>query len=354
MIAVCNVKHPAFAEQMLETGAVDFVGIARGHLADPEWGKKAKAGKDILIRKCLGCMECFRILNDGLPLGCTLNPVLGREFEYGDEKLVKNGACRTVAVVGGGPAGMEAALTLAKRGFNTVLFEAEDKLGGTANLAAIPPNKGMITEFVETMQAQLEEAGVDIRLGVKADLAAIKATGAEAVFMAAGGRPVMPAIPGIEAAVTAEEILKSETPPADQNIVIIGGGVTGLETAEYLSEKNKVAVVEMLDKVGGNLYPSVVMHLAQEIMKNGGSIKKGMKLTAVEDGSVTLADTKTGEETSLPADLVILAMGVRSDRPDYEALREAYDDKLILVGDSCKPGQIYDALHSGHDNAFVY
>ena len=78
VIAVCNVKHPAFAEQMLADGAVDFVGIARGHLADPEWGKKAKAGKDVLIRKCLGCMECFRILNDGLPLGCTLNPVLGR------------------------------------------------------------------------------------------------------------------------------------------------------------------------------------------------------------------------------------------------------------------------------------
>ena len=86
VIAVCNVKHPAFAEQMLADGAVDFVGIARGHLADPEWGKKAKAGKDILIRKCLGCMECFRILNDGLPLGCTLNPVLGREFEYGEER----------------------------------------------------------------------------------------------------------------------------------------------------------------------------------------------------------------------------------------------------------------------------
>ena len=322
VIAVCNVKHPAFAEKMLEDGAVDFVGIARGHLADPDWGKKAKAGKDILIRKCLGCMECFRILNDGLPLGCTLNPVLGREFEYGDEKLVKNGAGRTVAVVGGGPAGMEAALTLAKRGFNTILLEEQDKLGGTANLAAIPPNKGMIT--------------------------------AEAVFMAAGGRPVLPAIPGIEGAVTAEEILGRETPPAGQNIVIIGGGVTGLETAEYLAGKNKIAVVEMLDKVGGNLYPSVVMHLAQEIIKSGGTILKGKKLTAVGSGAVTIADAKTGEESSLPADLVILAMGVRSNRPDFEALREAYGDKLILVGDSCRPGQIYDALHSGHDKAFVY
>ena len=354
VIAVCNVKHPAFAEQMLQEGDVDFVGIARGHLADPEWGKKARAGSDILIRKCLGCMECFRILNDGLPLGCTLNPVLGREFEYGDEMLKVNGKGRTVAVVGGGPAGMEAALTLAKRGFNTILFEADHKLGGTANLAAIPPNKGMITEFVETMQAQLKDAGVDVRLGTKADLAAVQETGAEAVFLAAGGRPVLPEIPGIGKAVTAEEVLKMDAPPEGKKIVIIGGGVTGLETAEYLAEKNTVTVVEMLDKIGGSLYPSVVMHLAQEIMKNGGSIAKGKRLTAIEEGAVCVADVGTGEETRIPADTVILAMGVRSSRPDYEAFRAAFGEKLILVGDSSRPGQIYDALHSGHDKAFVY
>ena len=354
VIAVCNVKHPSFAEHMLQEGDVDFVGIARGHLADPDWGKKARAGSDILIRKCLGCMECFRILNDGLPLGCTVNPVLGREFEYGDEKLVMNGAGRTAAVVGGGPAGMEAALTLAKRGFNTILFEAADKLGGTANLAAIPPNKGMIAEFVETMEAQLKEAGVDVRLGVKADLAAVQETGAEAVFMAAGGRPVLPAIEGIEKAVTAEEVLKGNVALNGKNVVIIGGGVTGLETAECLAEKNKVTVVEMLDKIGGNLYPSVVMHLAQEIMKNGGTIAKGKKLTAIGDDEVVLADAATGKETRIPADAVVLAMGVRSYRPDYEAFRAAYGDKLIMVGDSSRPGQIYDALHSGHDRAFVY
>ena len=249
---------------------------------------------------------------------------------------------------------MEAALTLAKRGFNTILFEEKDRLGGTANLAAIPPNKEMITEFVQTMEAQLREAGVEVRLGVKADLAAVRAAGAEAVFIAAGGKPILPAIPGIENAVTAEAVLKEDVSLTGRNVVVIGGGVTGLETAEYLAEKNTVTVVEMLDKIGGNLYPSVVMHLAQEIMKNGGTIAKGKRLTAVEGSSVCVADVKTGEEARIPADCVVLAMGVRSDRPDYEAFRKAYGDDLILVGDSCKPGQIYDALHSGHDKAFVY
>ena len=354
VIAVCNIKHPSFAEQMLADGDVDFVGIARGQLADPEWGIKAKAGKDVFIRKCIGCMECFRILNDGLPLGCTLNPVLGREFEYGDEKLIRDGEGRTAAVIGGGPAGMEAAMTLSKRGFRAILFESSDKLGGTVNLAAIPPNKGMLNEFIETMEAQLKDAGVEVRLSTPATLQAVKDTGAEAVFMAAGGTPVLPDIPGIERAVTAEEVLRNGAPVTGPNIVIIGGGVTGLETAEYLAPGNKVTVVEMLDKVGGNLYPSVVMHLAQEIMKSGGAIAKGKKLTAVSDKEVTVKDVSSGETASIPADTVILAMGVRSDRPQDEEFRREYGDKYILIGDSLKPGQIYDALHSGHDRAFVY
>ena len=354
VIAVSNIKHPAIAEKTLEQGLYDFVGIARGHLADPDWGKKAREGKDVLIRKCIGCMECFRILNDGLPLGCTLNPVLGREFEYGDEKLVKNGAGRTVAVVGGGPAGMEAALTLAKRGFSTILFEAADKLGGTANLAAIPPHKEMLAEFVETMEAQLREAGVDVRLGVKADLEAVQAAGAEAVFIAAGGKPVLPSIPGIDRAVTAEEVLRGDAVVTGEKIVIVGGGVTGLETAEYFANDHKVTVVEMQDKIGGNLYPSIVMNLTQEILKNEGRILKGSKLTSVDTDSVWIEDVRTGSTERIPADAVILAMGVRSERPDYEEFRKAFGDDLILVGDSMKPGQIYDALHSGHDKAFVY
>ncbi len=354
VIAVCNIKHPAVAEQLLEEGFADFVGIARGNLADAEWANKAREGRDAEIRKCLGCMECFRILNDGLPLGCTLNPVLGREFEWGDDKLVKNGAGRTVAVVGGGPAGFEAALTLRKRGFEVVLFEQKDRIGGTVELAAVPPCKTMLHEFIETMEAQLAKAGVRVRLGEAASVEAVKAAGAEAVFLAAGGRPVVPDLPGIDAAVTAEDVLAGRAQVKGENVVVIGGGVTGLETAETLAPDHKVTVVEMLSKVGGSLYPSIVMHLVQEIMKNGGQIAKEKQLSAVEEGCVTVRDVKTGEETKIPADTVILAMGVRSNRPDAEAFREAFGEKLIFVGDTARPGQIYDALHSAHDRAFVY
>lgn len=353
VIAVCNVKHPAVAEQLLEEGVTDFVGIARGNLADPEWGSKAKKGEERLIRKCLGCMECFRILNDGLPLGCTLNPVMGREFEWGDEKLKKNGQGRTVAVVGGGPAGFEAALTLRKRGFRVVLFEAKERIGGTVELAAVPPCKTMLAEFIDTMEAQLEAVGVEVRLNTPATVEAVKEIGAEAVFMAAGGRPIVPKIPGIEKAVTAEDVLAGKA-EVKGDAVIIGGGVTGLETAETIGKEHKVTVVEMLSKIGGSLYPSVTMHLAQEIMKNGGAIVKSKMVVGVTEAGVTVRDALTLEESAIPADTVILAMGVRSNRPDYEAFQAAYGDRLILVGDSLRPGQIFDALHAGHDRAFVY
>ena len=354
VIAVDAIKHPSVAEQMLEEGNCDFVGIARGFLADADWGLKAKCGNEKVLRKCLGCMECFRILNDGLPLGCTVNPVLGREFEWGDEKLVKNGEGKTVAVVGGGPAGMEAALTLAKRGFKVVLFEKSGKLGGTANLAAIPPNKGLLNELVDTMAAQIEEAGVEVHLNTPGTLEVINAAGAEAVVLATGGKPVCPNLPGIERAVTAEDVLAGKAEVKGENVVVVGGGVTGLETAETLAKDHKVTVVEMLDKVGGNLYPSIVLHLAQEIMKAGGTIAKGKALVEVLEDKVCVKDTKTEELAALPADTVVLAMGVRPERPEFAELSKVFGDNLILVGDADRTGQIYDALHTAHDRAFVY
>jgi pyruvate/2-oxoglutarate dehydrogenase complex dihydrolipoamide dehydrogenase (E3) component len=196
--------------------------------------------------------------------------------------------------------------------------------------------------------------GVEVKLNTPGTVEEIKNSGAEAVFMACGGKAIRPLLEGIEKAVTAEDVLAGKAEVKGENVVVVGGGVTGLETAETLAKNYKVTVVEMLDKVGGNLYPSITMHLAQEIMKAGGAIAKGKALMSVNEGSVTVKDTHTSEEAEIPADTVVLAMGVASVRPEIEEFRKEFGDRLILVGDSDRPGQIYDALHSGHDRAFVY
>ena len=352
VIAVNNLKHPAVAEALLEEGVCDFIGIARGHLADPEWGNKAKAGRDERIRKCIGCMECFRILNLCRPLECTLNPILGRELHFGDDSLKKTGQGEPVAVIGGGPAGMQAAIVLAKRGFKPVLFEKADRLGGAMNLADVPPHKELLGEFIETMKLELEDLGIEVRLNTPGSAALCQEFGAKAAFLATGGNPIIPDLPGMDHAVTSTDILTGAVKPEGKKIAVIGGGVTGLETAEFLSANNQVTVVEMQDEVGTLLYASAQKLLLKRLTDNGVVIRTGTALTEVGEGTASFKD-KAGNVSSEAFDLVVLAMGVRSDKSLRDELEEA-GLTVTLIGDSEKPGQIREALHAAYDKAFFF
>src|SRR5699024_1629870 len=154
VIGVNALRHTEEAEKLLEEGVCDFVGMSRMHIADPCLVAKAKAGREDLIRKCLKCMNCNKSVVAGRNLHCAINPVAGRETRFGDDKLIVNGAGRPVAIIGGGPAGMEAALLMKKRGFAPVIFEKSGSLGGSAILASKAPCKQMAQEFVDT-QAEI-------------------------------------------------------------------------------------------------------------------------------------------------------------------------------------------------------
>lgn len=353
VIAVNTIKHPAFAEALLEEGVSDFVGVARGQLADAEWANKAKCGEDVLIRKCIGCMNCFLVANQGRPVECTVNPILGRELTHGDDRLVKDGNGRTVAVVGGGPGGMQAALVLAKRGFKTVLFEKSGRLGGTIKFGSVPPHKELLAELIDTQEAELKKWGVDVRLNTQGTVEECRKAGACGVFLAQGGNPIVPKIPGVEKAVLAEQVLSGEVKLSGKNIAVIGGGVTGLETAEYLSPDNQVTVVEMMNAVGTTLYPSVLHYLMERLNKNKVEILTGHAIKAVGDGEITLTVTASAVEVSRRADVVVLALGVRPNRALYEEMEAAFD-RVVLVGDTEKPGTIVSAMHSANDKAFVF
>lgn len=353
VIAVNTVKHPAFAESLLEEGVSDFVGIGRGFLADPEWGKKAKEGKDDSIRKCIGCMECFRIANMGRPIECTVNPILGRELHFGDGQLKKNGAGRAVAIAGGGPAGMQAAAVLAKHGFKPVLFEKSGVLGGSLNLADKPPHKELITELIKAQEEELKELGVEIRLNTEATVEACREIGAAGVFIAVGGTPIVPPLPGIEKAVKAEDVLSGKVSLSGKKAAVIGGGVTGLETAEFLSGDNEVTVVEMLNAVGTTLYPSVSKLMLKRIADNGGKILTGHALKAIGDGEIELSVSATAFDTSMKADAVVLALGVRPNRALAAEFEKEFEH-VLLVGDASAGGTIREAMHAAYDKAFVF
>lgn len=354
VIAVNTVKHPAFAEQLLEEGVSDFVGVARGNLCDPEFANKAMAGDDARVRKCIGCMNCFKMASMGRAIECAVNPVLGRETYRGEDKLVKNGNGKKVAVIGGGPAGMEAAIVLAKRGFKPVLIEKSGALGGTMNLADKAPSKELITELTETMSLELNDLDVQVLLNTEGTVEKCKELGVEGVILASGGLKNAPGVPGIEKAVVYDEVLSGKVSITGKKVAVIGGGLTGLETAECLGNAgNEVTVFEMAGEVGAAMYRSVKDMLVKNITENGGKIMVNSLFKEIKDGKVVINEMKTGFDREYDADAVVVALGVKPDYKIIDSFKEAFD-KVSVVGDTIAPGNIADATHSGYDKAFVF
>ncbi|MDK2807703.1 MAG: hypothetical protein PWP24_436 [Clostridiales bacterium] len=355
VIAVNNIKHPSVAESLLEEGVCDFIGIARGHLVDPEWGNKAKYTDEAQLRKCIGCLYCFKIANTGRALACTANPILGRETLFNQDTLKKNGAGKTVAVIGGGPGGMQAAKVLAEREYKVVLFEKNDALGGTLNVGDKPPHKHMITELVETQKAEIEALGVEVRLGHAPTPEEVKTLNPYGVIMACGGTPIRPNVPGIDGAnvVRAEDVLVGKVKLSGQKIAVIGGGVTGLETAEVLGSDNDVTVVEMADSVGTALYPSVRGTLLKRLEALDTHYLTNHALAAIGKDQISMTVMPAAITTTLAVDTVVIAIGVKPQTELIEAF-EAVFDKITSVGDAHKPGLIGDAMKEANDKAFVF
>lgn len=355
VIAVNNIKYPATAERFLQEGVSDFVAFGRSFLTDAAWPQKAKAGEEIFIHKCIGCLHCFKTINRGFPVECTVNPTLGRELRYRKETLQKDGQGRTMVVIGAGPGGMHAAYILAQRGYHVTLLEKSNSLGGTLKTAEQPPAKEMIGEFIKTMQAELESVGVEVRYNCAADVETVQKLNPYGVVVACGGTPIVPKVRGVELphVVTAEDVLLKKVAVQGSHIAVIGGGVTGLETAEVVAKHGAVTVVEMQPAVGKALYASNRAMLLRRLAEAKVDIKTNAMLTEIQPNQIVLKQTETGEETTVPCDTVILALGVVPQRQLVESMEAAFD-KVMVVGDANKPGQIVDALKEANDKAYVF
>lgn len=228
---ICNRKT---AENIIASGKADLVAMGRALLADPFLPAKLAEGRDDEILTCIGCNEgCTGMLNECRPISCALNPRTGYEDDYPMTQATRR---RPSLSSGGGPAGCEAALTAAQRGHKVVLFEATSTLGGLANIAALPPGKGVFATLGTYFSTMLPRAGVDVRLNTKADADAVRALHPDHVIVATGGTPIVPRFCADSPVVLAQDILTGAA-QAGSRVLVIGGGLVGSETAEFLGRQ---------------------------------------------------------------------------------------------------------------------
>jgi len=353
VIAVANIKEPEVAEAILAEGCCDLVGVARGHLADPEWCNKAKAGKTEIIRKCIGCLVCFDEIEHCRHVKCSVNPITGREREL--SQPARNGAGRTVAVVGGGPAGVTAALVLQERGFRTVLFDPSPRLGGTLNVADKGIAREKITRFVDSLIAQMKESGVELRLGEEATVEKVEALTPCGVFIACGARPFIPQVPGIDGknVVIAEDVLRGKA-EVKGDCVIIGSGMTGMETAEVvLHAGHKTTIVDMLPRIGAGANMIVVFDVMQRVQCYDPVCLPKHCLQKITPEGVQLGCMETDQPVFIAADTVIMAIGVRPHKEVVDRFKAAFPDARV-VGDAVRGGRIVDATQDACGQAFVF
>jgi len=353
VIAVCNIKEPDVAEEILEDGCCDFVGVARGHLADPEWCKKAQAEKAETIRKCIGCLCCFQEIVDHRHVKCAVNPKLGREREFADPK--HNGEGRTVAVIGGGPAGIEAALLLDKRGFHVVLFDSAKRLGGTLNVADKGVSKEKITRLIDGMIAQVDASDIELRMGEVATVEKVEALSPCGVFIACGAIPLIPPIPGISGknVVTAEDVLMGKA-QLKGDCIILGSGMTGLETAEIVVKAgHRTTIVDMLPEIGQGISFLVIFDIHRRLAKYDTIFMLGHKVSEITEDGVVLERVADSEKVFVNAETIILALGVRPRIDIVKAFKVAFPAAHI-IGDANRGGRVLEATQDAYGQAFVF
>lgn len=353
VIATNTIKNPDWAEQLLEEGICDFVGLGRSQFSDPEFVKKAIEGRSDEIVKCIGCMYCRERLMDDMPIECSINPKLGLEFLYSN--VVKNGEGKPVVVVGGGPGGMEAAITLAEKGFKVTLIDKNDKLGGTLNVADRAKGKRVITEYVNTMKKLVVKAGVDIVLNTEATPESIKKYCPVGVFIASGAEPVKPPIKGVDGANVhePEEVLLNKVKLTGK-VAVVGTGLTGLEVLEKLGDEGcELIVVEMLAEVGPGVFPPIRKYIVADIMSHNPITYASHKLLEIKEKSIIIENIATGEIVEVECDSVVVSLGVSPRKGLVESFEKEFD-KVVVIGDALKGGRIHNATKDGFTKAYAF
>jgi len=373
VIASNRIATPDDAENLIKDGYADMVNLGRVLIADPQWPNKAKGGKADEIRPCIACLQgCMDSIMSGQPAFCVANPFASFE---GEREIKKTAAPKNVMVVGAGLAGLEAAVTAAMAGHKVELYDKSHDIGGQMWIAAAPPHKQELLEFLRYYRAMLNKYDIKLKLNTEVDANFIKNKNPEYLIIAEGAEPLIPPIEGTDdtSVMTSWKVLK-DNPLLGKEVAVVGGGSVGLETALFIASKgtitpetlyflftyeaesverlrelmfrgaSRVTVYEMLPKAGKDVGRSTKWVLLGELDRFGVTIHTNAKVTSINNGTLTYEkDGKAGQQQF---DNVILASGsqpVQHLSSEVEQLGIPY----ATVGDCIKPGKIDDAIHGG-------
>ena len=348
--AVGRIVDAEMAERVIESGMADIVAMGRPLLADPDWGTKIAAGKACDIRRCISCNKgCTDAIQNRQFLSCVLNAENGYENSRSIQPAEQK---KKIAVLGGGPAGLEAARVAALRGHDVTLFEKTTSLGGQLNIACVPPRKEEMRRAAQDLIRAVCNAGVHLCMGQTRTAEQLQEAGFEAVINAVGAHSAAPRIPGIDGVNVADawKVLAGEQ-QVYGTVAVIGGGMVGCETAEYLAARGcKVSVIEMMDKIAAGESTTILPTLLENYKTYGVEQYPSHKVKEFRMDAVVCED-KDGAEVAIPCDYIVLAMGARSNAFDAAAL-EAANIPVHSIGDAAgKAADISNAIRTGYDTA---
>lgn len=348
--AVGRIMDADMAARVIESGMADMVAMGRPLLADPDWGTKIAAGKACDIRRCISCNKgCTDAIQNRQFLSCVLNAENGYENTRSIQPAAQK---KKIAVLGGGPAGLEAARVAALRGHDVTLFEKTTSLGGQLNIACVPPRKEEMRRAAQDLIHAVCNAGVHLCMGQTRTAEQLKDAGFEAVINAVGAHSAAPRIPGIDSVNVADawKVLAGEQ-QVYGTVAVIGGGMVGCETAEYLAARGcKVSVIEMMDKIAAGESTTILPTLLENYKTYGVEQYPSHKVKEFRMDAV-VCENKDGAEVTIPCDYIVLAMGARSNEFDAAAL-EASNIPVYSIGDAAgKAADISNAIRTGYDAA---